>query len=138
VDAFVASVFGIVAAFGGFFIKWLWDWGVKKVELGQKSKEEGLKDRIDAIGGEIKSRISSLEFRHRELEQTFLQVKTELMDFRKDVTFALKTQRETGQKLYEGVKEIIKKADERYEKIHGEVKVLKDTIEAVDWKKYAK
>lgn len=136
-DAFIAF-FGSVAVFAGFFLKWLWDWGVKKVETGQKAKEDSLKERIDVIGGEIKSRISSLEFRHRELEQTFLQVKTELVDFRKEVNFALKSQRETGHKLYDGVKEIIRKADERYEKIHSEVKVLTDQINVIDWKKYGK
>lgn len=122
----------------GFFLKWVWDWGTKKVEDGQKAKDSTLQEKVEIIGEELKSRLSSLEFRHKEFEQTFLQVKTEFTDFRKDVVLALKAQKESANKLYEGVKEIIIKADERYEKMQIELKFLSTTVNKIDWKKYGK
>lgn len=135
-DPFIATFGAFICTVAGFFLKWIWDWGTQRVEEARKEKEQTLKERLDIIGGEIKSRISSLEFRHRELETTISTLGESFTEFRKEVKFALQTQRDAAHKLYDGVKEIIKRADDRYEKMHGEVKEMKEqVVKLYDWKK---
>ena len=111
-----------VSASGGAIAYALWQKWKEDTERAQKDKDDSLRERVDIIGGEIKARLVSLENRVGSIEKT-------LDDFKRETQFALRSHREHNEKILEGVKGVIARADALQKDTGQKVKVLEDQMQ---------
>lgn len=125
----LAALFAIILFAGGFFGKWVWDYYAGRVVEADKRSNEALRERVDVIGGEIKSRLTSLETRFGEFER-------HLSEFKKETQFALRSQRDHSHDIYKGVEAVIKKADEINNASKDRIKVVEEKMDTfIGWLK---
>lgn len=113
----------------GVLLKSLWDHYAGRIVEADKKSSDVLRERVDVIGNEIKSRLKSLESRFDCLERA-------IAEFKSETQFALKTHRGLASEIYKGVEEAIKRADEITRDALQRVKVVETKVETfVEWVK---
>lgn len=119
----------VISASGGAIVYALWNKWREDTEQAQRDKENSLKERIDIIGGEVKARLQSVEHRVGSLEKV-------VDDFKRETGFALRSQREHNEKILEGVRSVIGKADNVQKEFGKRVDVVEDKLETfIGWLK---
>lgn len=128
-NEYVLGILSLCAGFIGFIGKYAWDYYAGRIVEADKRSNEALRERVEVIGGEIKSRLQSLETRFGDLERT-------VSEFKKETQFALRTHRESQQHIYQGVEAVIRKAEEINKDTSGRVKVIEDKMDTfIGWLK---
>jgi hypothetical protein len=121
----ISLVFGLV----GFLVKYVWDYYAGRIVEADKRSNEVLRERINVIGDEIKSRLKSLETRFDCLERA-------IADFKSETQFALKSHRQVASDIYKGVEAAVKRAEDITKMTVERVRVVENKVETfLEWVK---